>query len=106
MHITEFKIEVKPQLPASIAGLAELAENLLYSWQSSIRELLIALDPRLWISCHNNLHYFYAILMKVDWRQLLRHWPHPTVHYLRRHWWPISVLNSVFTKASLFTLVD
>ena len=31
MHITEFKIEVKPQLPESIAGLAELAQYFLQS---------------------------------------------------------------------------
>ena len=67
MHITEFKIEVKPQLPASIAGLAELAENLLYSWQSSIRELFIALDRGLWISCHHNPTLF---LRRIDENRL------------------------------------
>ena len=39
MHNTEFKVEVKLQLPEAIARLAELAENLLYSWHGGIREL-------------------------------------------------------------------
>lgn len=68
MYITEFKIEVKPQLPESIAGLAELAENLLYSWQSSIRDLFITLDPGLWARCHQNPTVF---LRRVDESRLL-----------------------------------
>ena len=63
MNITEFTIEVKPQLPESIAGLAELAENLLYSWQGSIRELFVVLDRELWISCHHNPTLF---LRRID----------------------------------------
>ena len=94
MHITEFKIEVKPQLPESIAGLAELAENLLYSWQGSIRELFIALDRGLWTSCHHNPTLF---LRRIDESRLAsaaedpeyleqyKHWQRPTVRYLRGH---------------------
>ncbi len=63
MHITEFKVEVKPQLPEAIAGLAELAENLLYSWHGGIRELFISLDGELWDSCHHNPTLF---LRRID----------------------------------------
>lgn len=54
MTITDFSLEVRPCLPAELERLPELAENLLYSWNTSIRALFLSLDRELWASCHHN----------------------------------------------------
>ena len=51
MHfqITRFKeFLVRPALPKELERLSELAYNLLWSWDSSIRSLFRRLDPTLW----------------------------------------------------------
>jgi len=45
---------VRPALPASISRLAELAYNLLWSWEPIVRSLFRRLDPALWRDCGYN----------------------------------------------------
>lgn len=47
-------IEVRPAVPAAIARLDELANNLLYSWDRNVRRLFCELDAALWHSCGHN----------------------------------------------------
>jgi len=49
---------VRPAIPPALARLEELASNLLYTWEPSIRGLFRRLDPALWRLCHRN-----AVLM-------------------------------------------
>jgi len=45
---------VSPALPPAISRLGELAHNLLWSWDHTIRPLFRRLDPGLWKECHRN----------------------------------------------------
>jgi starch phosphorylase len=45
---------VRPALPDSLARLAELAYNLLWSWEPSVRSVFRRLDPNLWRDCGYN----------------------------------------------------
>lgn len=45
---------VRPALPASLSRLSELAYNLLWSWDHSIRSLFRRLEPSLWKECNHN----------------------------------------------------
>src|SRR4051794_37090244 len=45
---------VRPALPPQLARMPELANNLLWSWDHSLRGLFRRLDPVLWRSCGNN----------------------------------------------------
>jgi glycogen phosphorylase len=45
---------VRPALPAALSRLSELAYNLLWSWDHSIRSLFRRLDPLLWKDCNHN----------------------------------------------------
>jgi glycogen phosphorylase len=45
---------VRPALPAPLSRLLELAYNLLWSWDHSIRSLFRRLDPALWKECNHN----------------------------------------------------
>jgi glycogen phosphorylase len=45
---------VSPVLPPAISRLSELAHNLLWSWDHSIRPVFRRLDPVLWRECHRN----------------------------------------------------
>ena len=48
------RLEVEPRIPAPLARLADLAENLLYSWDRSVRGLFYRIDPAGWErSAHN-----------------------------------------------------
>ncbi len=47
-------IDVRPVVPARLARLPELANNLLYSWNHQIRALFIRLDRHLWRTCGHN----------------------------------------------------
>lgn len=55
---TRFALEVQPQLPEKLARLNELANDLLYSWDRSVRLLYYRLDPALWHSCGHNPKLF------------------------------------------------
>ncbi len=58
MNETLFKIEVRPQIPEGLAGLEELANDLLYSWDRGARGLFYRLDISLWESCNHNPKLF------------------------------------------------
>ena len=45
---------VSPALPAALSRLGELANNLLWSWDYTIRTLFRRLDPTLWAQCNHN----------------------------------------------------
>ena len=45
---------VRPALPASMPRLAELAYNVLWSWDHVIRAVFRRLDPHLWVASGHN----------------------------------------------------
>ncbi|MBU6504765.1 MAG: alpha-glucan family phosphorylase [Betaproteobacteria bacterium] len=45
---TRFVVETNPRIPAKLARLEELANNLWYSWDRPTRTLFARLNPRLW----------------------------------------------------------
>lgn len=45
---------VRPALPASLARMSELAYNLLWSWEPTIRQVFRRLDPELWRATGHN----------------------------------------------------
>src|SRR3954447_594367 len=45
---------VRPALPATLSRLSELAYNLLWSWDHTIRALFRRLDPTLWKESNHN----------------------------------------------------
>lgn len=45
---------VRPAMPQPLARLPELAYNILWSWEPSIRTLFRRLDPALWKECGNS----------------------------------------------------
>ena len=49
---------VRPALPESLSRMAELAHNVLWSWEPIVRALFRRLDPVLWRDCGYN-----AVLM-------------------------------------------
>ena len=64
---TTFTLEVNPKLPARLARLEELANNLLYSWDRQTRLLFSRLDPKLWDKVDHNPK---AFLKRIDDRKL------------------------------------
>ncbi len=64
---TRFTLEVQPKLPARLKRLAELANDLLYSWDRQVRSLFYRLDHELWDSCSHNPKVF---LRRVAQRRL------------------------------------
>ncbi|MGH8279333.1 MAG: alpha-glucan family phosphorylase [Gammaproteobacteria bacterium] len=58
MPANRYTIEISPTLPAPLARLAELAENLMYSWDRRIRGLFYFMDAELWDACHHNPKVF------------------------------------------------
>jgi len=55
---TRYTIEVQPVLPARLARLAELANDLLYSWDRQVLGLFFRLDHLLWEQCGHNPKVF------------------------------------------------
>ena len=55
---TCYRFEVRPQIPARLARLEELANDLYYSWSSQVRSLFIYLDRDLWHECGHNPKLF------------------------------------------------
>src|SRR5262249_23343322 len=45
---------VRPAMPPALSRLAELAYNLLWSWEPIVRALFRRLDPNLWRDCGYN----------------------------------------------------
>jgi glycogen phosphorylase len=60
---TTYVVEVNPTLPARLARLADLADDLSYSWDRPTRELFARLHPGLWNAVG---HSPKAFLKRVD----------------------------------------
>ncbi len=58
MKETVYELEVRPNIPSSLSGLNELANNLLYSWDRNVRGLFYRLDIALWEQCEHNPKVF------------------------------------------------
>ena len=58
MKETIYELEVRPNIPASLSGLHDLASNLLYSWDRNTRGLFYRLDYVLWEQCDHNPKLF------------------------------------------------
>jgi len=65
---TPFHLEVNPQIPARLARLEELSNNLWYSWDRATRTLFARLHPTLWNAVG---HSPKAFLKRVDQQRLL-----------------------------------
>ena len=64
---TAFALEIRPRIPAALARLAELADNLWFSWDRHARSLFARLDPALWDAVG---HSPKALLQSVDQAKL------------------------------------
>jgi starch phosphorylase len=64
---TSFQLEVNPKLPARLARLDELANNLWYSWDRPTRTLFARLGQKLWGAVG---HSPKAFLKRVDQHRL------------------------------------
>ncbi len=49
-----FPLEVQPRIPKQLDRLPELADDLMYSWERSMRSLFVRLDRELWEACGHN----------------------------------------------------
>lgn len=58
MSPTIYELEVRPVIPEKLSGLNELANNLLYSWDRSVRGLFYRLDLDLWDRCEHKPKVF------------------------------------------------
>jgi starch phosphorylase len=67
MRGTPFRLDVRPELPASLRRLDELANNLWYSWDRYTRTLFARLDPELWQRIG---HSPKAFLRNIDQKRL------------------------------------
>ena len=54
MSGSTFPLEVQPRIPEELARLREMANDLVYSWDRSIRSLFHRLDRDLWDACGHN----------------------------------------------------
>lgn len=65
---THFSIEIQPVLPAQFARLPELANDLYYSWNNTVRGLFRHLDGDCWNACSHNPKVFLRRLRqhKID----------------------------------------
>ncbi|HEU0139918.1 MAG TPA: alpha-glucan family phosphorylase [Bryobacteraceae bacterium] len=54
-HIHRFKeFLVRPALPDTLSRLSQLAHNLMWNWDLTIRQVFRRLDPALWTGCGHN----------------------------------------------------
>ena len=53
-----FKLELQPEIPASLVRLVDLANDLYYSWDHYTRGLFYFLDRELWEECRHNPKVF------------------------------------------------
>jgi starch phosphorylase len=58
MTDTFFTLELQPEIPARLARLEDLANNLYYSWDRHFRGLFFYLDRQLWDECGHNPKVF------------------------------------------------
>ncbi|MBI3376424.1 MAG: alpha-glucan family phosphorylase [Betaproteobacteria bacterium] len=66
---TSYPLQVNPNIPPRLSRLAELADNLWYSWDRATRSLFARLHPSLWESVG---HSPKALLRRVDEKHLVR----------------------------------
>ncbi|HTJ97857.1 MAG TPA: alpha-glucan family phosphorylase [Rhodocyclaceae bacterium] len=64
---TRYQLEINPQLPARLARLEELANNLWYSWDRPTRNLFSRLNPKLWGAVNHSPKSF---LKRINQQQL------------------------------------
>ncbi|HHQ69173.1 MAG TPA: alpha-glucan family phosphorylase, partial [Halothiobacillaceae bacterium] len=64
---TTFTLEVRPQIPPRLERLAELANNLYYSWSRPARCLFASIDYDCWQQSGHNPH---LLLQRVSQRRL------------------------------------
>lgn len=55
---SEHVLEVRARLPAALARIESLANNLLYSWDRRVRGLFFRMDANLWQACNHNPRVF------------------------------------------------
>ena len=55
---TRYSLEVQPVIPARLARLNELANDLFYTWDRQVRGLFYRLDRVLWEACRHNPRVF------------------------------------------------
>jgi starch phosphorylase len=55
---TRYSLEVQPVIPARLARLNELANDLFYTWDRQVRGLFFRLDSELWEACRHNPRVF------------------------------------------------
>ncbi|ANJ67144.1 alpha-glucan phosphorylase [Halothiobacillus diazotrophicus] len=58
MNASIYTLEITPRLPARIARLDDLANNLYYSWTRSVRHLFSRIDPLCWRDTEDNPRLF------------------------------------------------
>ena len=58
MSGTTFSVEVQPVLPARLARLTDLAHDLYYSWDRSVRRIFRDLDEATWVASLHNPRVF------------------------------------------------
>ena len=58
MSGTVFSVEIQPRLPERIQRLDQLANDLYYSWDRSVRRLFSHLDWATWTSCNSSPKVF------------------------------------------------
>lgn len=51
---SQFPLETQPRIPPELERLKEMANDLMYSWDRSIRSLFHRLDRRVWEGCGHN----------------------------------------------------
>ena len=66
MSGTRFPLEVRPQIPAELPRLPELANNLIYTWDRDLRHLFRQLNNALYEACSGNLGVFLRRLAQSD----------------------------------------
>jgi starch phosphorylase len=66
MSGTRFFLEVRPQIPAELPRLPELANNLIYTWDRDLRHLFRQLNDALYDACNGNLGVFLRRLAQSD----------------------------------------
>lgn len=58
MSGTRYSLEVRPVIPEALKRLRDLAGNLLYSWDRTVRGLFHQIDPTLWDACKHDPEVF------------------------------------------------
>ncbi len=64
---SQFPLEIQPRIPPELARLQDMANDLMYSWDRSIRSLFHRLDRRVWDRCDHNPK---AFLRRVSQQRL------------------------------------